>query len=288
MSPQLRTAYWHDPAARRRFQQFILQIHGLDFARWEQAGYWDDDYSPWSFFEGDRLLASVCIYTMPAVVQGQACQVAQVSGVGTQPDLRRQGLNRRLHQQALPAALQAHRFAFLYADDEAVPFYRACGFRPVVNHAVRLPMPTDRTQDALVSVDVDDPAQRDALYRLAQRRAPASQEFSTQTPKLLMFHALYGQRQQVWRVPALDCVVMMKREPGRTVVYDVLAERLPRFEALAPYLGLDGGSTLEFRFVPDALGAPPGERVPLEGHNVHVMGDFPLGEQPVLPATSQA
>jgi GNAT superfamily N-acetyltransferase len=288
MPPTLRKAYWHDLAARRTFQQFILDIHGLDFARWEQAGYWDEDYSPWSYFDGERLAASLCIYTMPAVIGGQACHVAQVSGVGTAPEHRLRGLNRQLHEMALAEALRQHRFAFLYADEEAVPFYRKCGFRPVDNHAVVVPLPEAAPQDGLVKLDMDDPAQRDAVYCLAQARTPASHEFSTHNPKLVMFHALYPLRHHVFRVPALNCVVMMKREPGRTVVYDLLAETLPSFDALAPYLGGRHTREVEFRFAPDRLGAPSGERVPLPGDNVHVMGDFPLGERPVFPATSQA
>lgn len=177
MTPTLRTAYWHDPAARQSFRDFILRIHGVDFSAWDSAGYWDDDYKPYSYFMGERLVASLCIYAMPALVNGRVCDVVQVSGVGTLPEYRLQGLNRRLHELAAQAPAK-HRFAFLYADEDAVPFYRKCGFRPV--------------------------------------------------------------------------------------------------------------SEVEFRFPVDRLDTPPGQLRELAGHNVHVMGDFDLGPQPVLPFTSQA
>ena len=46
MTVVLRTAYWQDLAARRSFQEFIKQIFGLDFGRWESAGYRDDARVP--------------------------------------------------------------------------------------------------------------------------------------------------------------------------------------------------------------------------------------------------
>jgi GNAT superfamily N-acetyltransferase len=288
MSPILRTAYWHDVAARQAFKDFIFQIHRVDFTRWDAAGYWDDDYSPCSYFVDDRVVASLCIYTMHARVNGRECKVAQVSGVGTLPEYRRQGLNRRLHEMALPKALAEHRFAFLYADDEAVPFYQNRGFRPVPAHAVVVPMPAVEPDGGLEKLELEDAAVLESLFRLASSRAPISQAFSTANPKLVMYHLLYRLRNHAWRVPALDAVVLMKREGAKTVVYDVLAREVPSFAALAPFLTTGEAREVEFRFAVDALDVPTWKLRELPGENFHVMGDCDLGPQPVLTFTSQA
>ena len=287
-APPLRIGYWADPAARKAFKDFILAIHNVDFDAWDRAGYWDDDYKPYSFFAGDRVIASLCIYTMPAIVNGEACQVAQVSGVGTLPEFRRRGLNRRLHEIALPEALSSHRFAFLFADDEAIPFYRACGFQPVTAHSIVVPLPPGAADSRLVKLDIEDAAARDMVYRLARARAPVSSAFSTMNPKLVMYHLLYRLRDCAWRIPSLDMVVLMKPGGTRTVVYDVLAREMPRFEELAPFLGANGAREVEFRFAPDRLDPPAGGMRELPGQNVHVMGRFELGPTPILPFTSQA
>ncbi len=286
--PTLRTAYWQDLAARKTFKDFILQIHRVDFSAWDRAGYWDDDYSPYSYFVGDRLVASLCIYTLHARVNGEACKVAQVSGVGTLPEYRLQGLNRRLHEIALPEALAKHRWAFLFADDDAVPFYRKCGFRPVNAHAVVVPLPAVAPDPGIEKLDIDDAAVRDSIFQLACIRAPVSQVFSTANPKLLMYQLLYKLRNHAWRIPALDAVVLMKRDGARTVVYDILARELPRFGQLAPFLVEGGAREVEFRFSVDALDVPSWKLRELPGHNAHVLGDFELGLQPVFPFTSEA
>ena len=288
MTPILRTAYWHDLAARQAFKEFIHQIHNVDFTRWDSAGYWDDDYSPYSYFVGDRLVASLCIYTMHARVNGQACKVAQVSGVGTLPEYRGQGLNRSLHEIALPKALAEHSFAFLYADDEAVPFYQKRGFRPVSAHAAVVPMPSVAADSGIEKLDLNDAAVLDSLYRLACVRAPVSQVFSTANPKLVMYHLLYRLRNHAWRIPALDAVVLMKRDGERTIVYDILARKLPRFGQLAPFLTTGETREVEFRFQVDALDVPSWTLRELPGENFHVMGVDPIGPQPVLTFTSQA
>ena len=286
--PILRTAYWQDLAARRAFQDFIRGIFGLDFTRWDKAGYWDDDYSPYSFFAEDRVLASLCIYTMPAVVHGESCKVAQVSGVGTLAEYRRQGLNRKLHEIALPEALAEHRFAFLYADDAAVPFYRNRGFRPMPAYSVVVPLPAIAAGEGIEKLDQADPAVLDSLYRLACVREPTSQTFSTANPKLVMYHVMYRLRSHAWRIPALDAVVLMKRDGQRTIVYDILARKLPRYEQLAPYLAGGEAREVEFRFPVDQLDVPEYSLRELPGENLHVMGGYDLGPQPVLPFTSTA
>ena len=288
MTPTLRTAYWQDLAARESFKDFIFRIHRVDFSTWDSAGYWDDDYSPYSYFVGERLVASLCIYTMPARVNGTACKVAQVSGVGTLPEYRRQGLNRRLHEIALPKALAEHRFAFLYADDDAVPFYRNRGFRPAAAHAVVVPLPAVAPDPGIEKLDIADGAVRDSLFVLACARAPISQVFSTTNPKLVMYHLLYRVRRHIWRIPALDAVVLMKRDGGKTVVYDILARELPRFGQLAPFLAGGEAREVEFRFPVDALDVPAWTLRELPGENLHVMGGFDLGSQPVFPFTSAA
>lgn len=288
MTPTLRTAYWHDPQARQSFKDFILRIHGVDFSDWEAAGYWDEDYSPYSYFAGDRLVASLCIYTMPAVVNGEACTVAQVSGVGTLPEYRLQGLNRRLHEIALADTLAGRRFVFLYADDEAVPFYRKCGFRPVQAHAAVVPLPETRADAAIEKLDLGERAVRESIYGLACARLPVSRVFATMNPRLVMYHLLYGLRDRIWRIPSIDAVVPMKFDGGTAVVYDILARKLPRFEQLAPFLAAGGAREVEFRFPVDQLQVPDFRLRELAGENVHVMGAFDLGPQPVFPFTSQA
>ncbi len=104
----------------------------------------------------------------------------------------------------------------------------------------------------------------------------------------MMYHLLYRLRNHAWRIPALDAVVLMKRDGERAVVYDILARELPRFEQLAPFLAAGGTREVEFRFPVDSLDVPACMLRELPGENFHVMGEIDLGAQPVMPFTSTA
>ena len=132
----LKTEYWNDLNARAAFKSFMRTIHGLDFSLWESAGCWDDAYTPFSFFQGDKIVASVCIYLLDSVIDGRETRLAQVSGVGTLPQWRRRGLSRQLTEIGLAWAQDRHDGIFLFADTDAIPYYERTGFSPIEEYVV--------------------------------------------------------------------------------------------------------------------------------------------------------
>lgn len=285
-----RSAYWHDRDAKHAFIAFLRQIHGLDLTAWDESGAWDERYEPHTLFDGPQPVASLCVYSMPAVILGQHCRVAQISGVGTLPAWRRLGLNRRLHESVLPQVLQTHRFVFLFADDEALPFYRACGFVPMANAVQRLVLPTagpacrpTRRLNMALAAD------RQRLEELARNSAPLSNRVAIRAPKLVLFHALYGRRDEVHELPELGAIVLMRRNAERTVVHDILARELPPLEAWLPYLRPGQGREIEFRLAIDRLAPPPLQLQARQDDHLHVMG-APEGLAPpwLMPATAYA
>lgn len=288
MNLTFRTRYWDDLPARNAFKAFIIKIHNLDFDIWEESGFWDDDYVPFSYFAGDQVVASVCIYTMPSVVKGEKCKVAQVSGVGTLPEYRLKGLNKELHKMALDWALLNHKFAFLFSDEDAIPFYSKCGFRSIKDYAQVVTLLGKDRKDGLQKLDMNDSNQLKSVYDLACRRAPISNVFSNMNPKLVMFHALYSLRNHVYRISELNLIVFMKREGSKTVIYDILAHELPRFDKILPYLGCEGLHELEFRFYTDLLDVPNCTYRELKGNDTHIMGKLDLESHFVVPFTAHA
>jgi ribosomal protein S18 acetylase RimI-like enzyme len=287
MDLTLRTEYWDDPAAREAFKAFILEIHGLDFTAWESAGFWDDAYTPFSFFDGERVVASVCIYLLDAVVEGEPSRLAQISGVGTSPELRRKGLNRRLTDLGLKWARGKHDGVFLFADPDAIPFYRRCGFRPIEEYVETVAAPAASRRAGATRLDTGRQDDRDRLHAYARRRAPLSNRFSVLNDRLLMFHALYGLKNDAYEVPDLDCVVFYRREGACVRLFDIVGETVPSLNDLYPYLAQDGDEIVEFHFYPDKLEVDPTASRVLPGNNPFIGETFPV-EHPVFPYTSRA
>jgi GNAT superfamily N-acetyltransferase len=285
-----REAYWDDTEARRAFQRFLIKIHGLDLGAWEAAGHWDDRYRPFSYFDGEgRVVSSVCVYSLEMTVGGSRCRAAQISGVGTLPERRKQGLNRRLTDIALEWSAPDHDFVFLFADEEAVPFYARCGFQSLEEQTPHVKVRASHPRPGMRLLDLADTTDLELVRNLAARREPVSETLGVLSRELFMFHALYTLRGRLHHVRDLDVIVALRREGSRTTVYDVVGSRVPRFDELSPYLATPGTTEVDFYFVPDRLEIDDLRWRPLRGNNLHDRGDFPLrGERFLFPFTAHA
>ena len=287
MDLDLRTQYWYDREARNAFKKFILDIHGLDFSLWESHGFWDDRYTPFSLFNGSEVISSVCIYLLDAIVQGESTSLVQISGVGTHEKWRRQGLSRQLTDEGLKWAHNKHAGVFLFADDDAIPYYQKCGFKPIEEYLEHIKIPSVLAKPGCIPLDPEDPEDLALIYSYAQSRTPISNIFSIMNAKLLMFHVLYTLKNNIYEIPDLNCLIFYKRERNCLNIFDIVSERMPSFEQLLPYIVRDTDQTVEFHFHTDKLGIEQIETKALAGNNTFVKMGFPL-TRPVFPYTSRA
>jgi GNAT superfamily N-acetyltransferase len=282
--------YWDDLGLKREFMDFLIRIHNLDLSLWDRLGYWDRQYRPFSFFSGDTLVSNVCLYSMDMSVLGKRCRVAQISAVGTLPEFRRQGLSRQLTEKAMDWARADHDFFFLFADEEAFPFYERCGFRHVDEHAIHHPVQGMARRPGATKLDMQRQDHRDLVYHIAADREPVSDLLGICNERLLMFWCLYFLKDDIYYIEALDAVVLCRREGDRLTVFDIVAQTLPSFSAVYPYVAAESDRLIEFLFMTDRLGLDRYKEVKLSGDNgTHLCGDFPLaGGRFIFPYTCHA
>jgi ribosomal protein S18 acetylase RimI-like enzyme len=286
-----RESYWADLAAKEAFRRFLVEVHGLDLSAWESAGYWNDDhYGAYSYFDSEgRVVSSVCVYSLKMVVDGSACRAAQISGVGTLPEYRRQGLNRRLTEIALERVASDHDFVFLFSDPDAIPFYRRCGFQPVEESLPYVEVDPRVAKPGMRLLDLENPAHRSQVERMAAARTPVSETLGVLSPELFMFHALYQFSGRLHHLPDLDVVVAFRRDGTKLTVYDIVGPRLPRFNELYAYMASPGTTEIDFYFVPDKLAIETLRWRPLPDNHLFDRGEFPLrSERFVFPFTAHA
>ncbi|MCP3994630.1 MAG: GNAT family N-acetyltransferase [bacterium] len=287
MNLELKTHYWDDAEAWEAFRKFIVDIFGLDFAQWKSCGYWDHAFTPFSFFDGDRLVASVCIYLLDAVVNGKNTCIAQISSVGTLPEWRRKGLSRQLTDIGLQWAQGKHDGLFLFAAEEAIPYYEHCGFRAVDEFVETTRIRPVSNRAGAVKLDPGVEQDLDRIYEYARTRTPVSDRFSFLNAKLVMFHVLYRLRACIFEIPDLDCLVFCERSRGILSVFDIVGQRVPGFEEIYPYVAGENDAVVEFHFAADKLGLTDTATRKLIGNNPFVRGAFPI-DRPVFPFTARA
>ena len=285
---ELREQYWDDAEAKQAFRDFIMEIHRLNFHQWESNGFWDDAYTPFSYFVDGKVVSSVCLYLLPAVVDGRETQLVQVSGVGTQPEFRRRGLNRELTEYALKWASGKHEGVFLFSDDDAIPYYERCGFSGIGEELERAALGQCAARPGLQKLDPGKQDDLDRIYRYACERAPVSQKFAIMNERLFMFHALYTLKDCLYEIPELDCLVCFRRDGGHLNISDVVAKSMPSFDSLYPFLAVEGDRSVEFHFHSDQLQLEKTERRSLEGNNLMTLDGFWTDGAPVFPYIGRA
>lgn len=285
-----RTGYWEDRRATRQFREFLISIHGLDLSLWERMGYWDHEhYSAFSLFDGDRIVATANLYSMEMVVEGVRRRLGQFSGVGTSPEFRGLGLNRWLTEQALESAGATHDGFFLFADEDAVPFYAKCGFVQVDETIAALSVTPPAGAPGLRKLDPGDDDDLSLLYQLARERSPVSDLLGAWNAKLLMFHCLYTLRDCLYYIPDLDTAVFFEVDSGVMTLFDVVARKVPSFTELHPYIAGTRHHEIRFFFMPDRMGVEPTSWTVLEDNHLHVLPPLHLPEpRRLFPYVSRA
>jgi len=289
MNLSYRKNYWDVPELKNEFTKFLVNIHNLDLTHWGEMGFWDNRYRPFSYFDGDSLVASVCIYSMDMTIKGEQCQVAQVSAVGTLPEYRRKGLNFELTQKAMEWARVNHDFFFLFADEEAFRFYEKCGFRVVVEYKTCITVSGETSKPGAEKLDVNRKDHLDLIYRYASDRAPVSDVLGVSNKRLFMFWCLYYLTDNIYYIAELDTLILFQRKNELVTVFDIVGKKIPSFADIYPYICSESDRTIEFLFMTDKMKLGDSEKIRVEGNDTHLLGNFPLDEtQFIFPFTAHA
>ncbi len=290
MNLELKTDYWDNPALKQQFQRFLIDIFGLDLSRWDQLGYWDNNYRPFSFFDGDTLVSSLCLYTMDMVVLGKSCKIGQFSAVGTLPEYRRKGLNADLTRRALDWARGTHDFFFLFADTDAQAFYKYCGFRKTEEKKATISITGRKPVGEVVKLDLENDDHRDLIFKFGQNRAPVSNTLGILNARLLMFWCLYFLKENIYYSPEQEIIILLGRNDGVVTVFDIIGKTIPSFSEIYPFIADPSDTSVEFRFMVDQMALTQDiSFTPFAESGAHLMGTFPLEKTPyIFPQTCRA
>lgn len=282
--------YWDNSQHKRSFIKFVTQTHNLDLTFLDTNGFWDENYRPFTFFEGAAVISNVCVYSMELLVRGVPKSVAQISAVGTAPQFRRRGLNRELTQRAMDWAAENHEFFFLFSDEgAALSFYAACGFRPVSEYKTQISVVGQKQKSNLLQLDVRNQEHLQRMYRFACERTPVSDVLGVFNAKLFMFWCLSHLKDCIYYCADLDVLVLFRRNGSALTLFDIVGRNMPEFSALYPYIAGPDDLSVEFLFMTDKLNLDEAKFVKTDGNRMHLYGEFPLEETEIIfPYTGHA
>ncbi len=125
---QFINAFQDNESIRKSFNSLAQTIFGLDFEDWYQNGYWKNKYIPYSFLDGDRVIANVSVSPMKFIHNGTAHNYIQLGTVMTNESYRNQGLIRKLIREIESDFMDKVDGYFLFANDQVLNFYTKFGY----------------------------------------------------------------------------------------------------------------------------------------------------------------
>jgi GNAT superfamily N-acetyltransferase len=281
--------YWDNPELKQKFINFLIQIFGLDLSLWDKMGFWDDNFRPFTYFENDRLVSSLCVYSLEMMVAGKPCRVAQVSSVGTLPEYRRQGLNSELTRKALDWAKEKHEFFFLFADKEAYPFYKSCGFRRADEYQLSIPATGKPPIPGAKKLELANDEHLQLICDCAAQRVPISSKLGVLDQKLFLFWCAYFLKENIHYIADLEVLVLCKREQGVLTIFDIVGREIPTFAELYRFVASENDQAVRFEFMIDKLRLDDPTRTKAYDGGLHLIGAFPFeGRKFLFPITAHA
>ncbi len=82
--------YKNNDRLRTSFFKLAADTFDIDFERWYQQGGWSEHYIPFSFVDGNEIVANASVNTVELVISGQRKKAIQIGTVMTHPDYRGQ------------------------------------------------------------------------------------------------------------------------------------------------------------------------------------------------------
>lgn len=236
---------------RDSFNQLAEDTFGIHFGQWHARGYWTEKYVPFSYIEGDRVIANVSVNLIDFIMAGEEKKAIQIGTVMTHPDCRNRGLSTDLLKSVLAEYRDQVDFVYLFANQNVLEFYLKFGFQAQQETLFSM-VPGTVGKVSERKLDMEEEADRNLAYGIARDRLPVSNRFGTKnTGELFMFYALYAFPDNLYYLEEEDVVVMFQRDGERIDLFDVVCRENVNVRKIAEKLADDDTRQIVFHFTPE-------------------------------------
>ncbi|WLR54977.1 GNAT family N-acetyltransferase [Mesobacillus subterraneus] len=240
--------YRENEVLRDSFFQLATDIFGLDFKSWNEHGYWGKEYIPFSFADGDKIIANVSVNELDFIIDEKNYKALQIGTVMTHPDYRSRGLSASLMNHVLEVYQGKYDFMYLFANDSVLDFYPKFGFIEVEEYqftAKGFPAPEGSEYRKLELAD-----DLDLIEKIVNGRVPVSKTFSTANSSgITMYHILNVFPEHLYYHIEKGAIVIFTRENNMIQLYDVISSSPIRINDLITCFG--SLVEIQFHFTPD-------------------------------------
>jgi predicted N-acetyltransferase YhbS len=247
--------YKNEKKVRESFNELATLVFGLDFEDWYQKGYWDSRYIPFSYLDGQKVIANVSVNLLDFVIDGKKKRAIQIGTVMTHPDYRNRGLSASLMNKVLDEYAYQYDFMYLFANRNVLGFYPKFGFESVEENQFLMEYNSRHTDfTGIRKLDKNNNDDLTFIYKFASQRVPVSKRFGTENSQgLLMFYCIYV-FDHIYYLEDEEVIVIFKQEGNQVNIFDIVGKKEVNIDAVLSKITNSGTNKIIFHYTPDYEG----------------------------------
>ncbi|MFC9712456.1 GNAT family N-acetyltransferase [Paenibacillus sp. NPDC056933] len=242
-------------ALRKSFFELAANTFEINFEDWYQQGYWGEGYIPYSYVDGDQVIANVSVNILELIIQGEKKKAIQIGTVMTHPDYQGKGLSTRLMNKVLEEYENKYDCMYLFANESVLDFYPKFGFKPVEEHLFSMNYTAKKSPEAanIQKLDVTNAADLRLIHRFSLERLPVSQHFATDHVQgIFMFYCLNVFSDDIYYLENENVIVIYKKEKHHIDLFDVISLNTIHMTDILHQIADEDMQEIIFHFTPDA------------------------------------
>ncbi|WP_338707763.1 GNAT family N-acetyltransferase [Paenibacillus amylolyticus] len=273
--------YKNNEVLRKSFFELAVNTFEINFEDWYQQGYWGERYIPYSYVDGDQVIANVSVNILELIIHGEKKKAIQIGTVMTHPDYRGKGLSTRLMNKVLEEYENKYDYMYLFANESVLDFYPKFGFEPVEEHLFSMNYTVKKSPEPanIRKLNVTNADDLRLIQKLASERLPVSHHFATHYAQgILMFYCLNVFSDDIYYLENENVIVIYQKEDNHIELFDVVSLNEMNMKYILDKIADEGTEKITFHFTPDDHGLDLKSSITNEGLFVRTHGEhlYPL------------
>ncbi|MEK3826972.1 GNAT family N-acetyltransferase [Paenibacillus sp. FSL K6-1558] len=247
--------YKNNDTLRNSFFELAASTFDIHFEKWYQHGCWGEGYIPFSFIDGNQVVANASVNILELIIHGEKKKAIQIGTVMTHPDYRGKGLSARLMNKILEEYENKYDLMYLFANDSVLDFYPKFGFKPLEEHlfSIDFHCSANPLESAnLRKLDVTDAEDLHLIRQFASQRLPVSKRLATHhTPGIFMFYCLNVFNDDIYYLENEKVIVIYQKENSNINLFDVVSLNENNMKDILNKIADADTEKVTFHFTPD-------------------------------------
>ncbi|MGO4734459.1 GNAT family N-acetyltransferase [Paenibacillus sp. 2KB_22] len=247
--------YKTNETLRKSFFELAANTFEINFENWYQQGYWGEGYIPYSYVDGDQVIANVSVNILELIIHGEKKKAIQIGTVMTHPDYQGKGLSTRLMNIVLEEYENKYDCMYLFANESVLDFYPKFGFKPVEEHLFSMNYTAKESPEPanIQKLDVTSSEDLRLIQKFASERLPVSRHFATHHAHgILMFYCLNVFSNDIYYLENENVIVIYQKEDNHIDLFDVISLNETNMKDILDKIADQDTERVTFHFTPDA------------------------------------